>query len=99
MQIVYFATAQALEFGQRVTAFVTKETFENTLSNADYIDMDFMINVPFTKADEDIASKIYSIKDVKVLDDGVLKELSTTLKRRISRELLKEEIIFAEIYI
>ncbi len=99
MQIVYFATAQALEFGQRVTAFVTKETFENTLSNADYIDMDFMINVPFTKADEDIASKIYSIKDVKVLDDGVLKELSTTLKKRISKELRKEEIIFAEIYI
>lgn len=99
MQVVYFATAQALEFGQRVTAFVTKETFENRLYDADSVNMDFMIDVPFTETDEDIASKIYNIKGVKTLEDGILEELSTTLKRKISRELRKEEIIFAEIYI
>lgn len=99
MQVVYFITGYALEFGQRITAFVTKETFENKLQNANCIDMNFMIDVPFTDTDEEIAKKIYNIKGVKVLEDGALEELSVILKRKISRELRKEEIIFTEIYI
>jgi len=99
MEGVYFTTAYADEYGQKVTAFVTANTYHDKLYHADCVAMEYMVDVPFYETDEKVAQIIYNVPGVKVLDDGILEPVNTTLKRAISKALQKENFVFAEIYI